>query len=94
MKNIAVGVTMAFVIPHISYDVYFIASAFFVAFVVCMALLVALRLIQRNSELQIQNAELQMQLIYSEERRRIAGQKRPGTRRTATRKASMRRGTA
>jgi len=94
VKNIFAGVAFAFVVPKVPFNFWFIASAFFVAFVVCMALLVALRLAQRNAELGLELMETQAQLRASEERRRIVGQRRSGTRRTATRKASMRRGTA
>jgi hypothetical protein len=83
MKNIAAGIMIAFVVPHIPSDFYFLASAIVFGVLAAISILVASYLIRQNNELKSELRETRLQLQYSEERRRIISQPR--------RKPSMRR---
>ena len=96
MKNTILGVTLAYIIPHVSADIWFIATWMLVGATVALALVIALRMLTRNAELELRLADTEQQLAWSEERRRIVSQPRKVVRRRTTRKPSpsMRKGGA
>lgn len=94
MKNTILGVILAYTIPHVSTDIWFIATWMLVGATVALALVVALRMLTRNAELEMKLADTEQQLAWSEERRRIVSQPRKVVRSRSPRKPSMRKGGA
>lgn len=94
MKNTVLGVVLAYIIPHISTDIWFIATWMMVGAAVALALVISLRMLTRNAELEIRLADTEQQLAWSEERRRIISQPRKVVRSRSPRKPSMRKGSA
>lgn len=96
MKNTILGVILAYTIPHVSTDIWFIATWMLVGATVALALVIALRMLTRNAELEIELADTKQQLGWSEERRMFLNRTHKVVRRRTKRtsKPSMRKGGA
>ncbi len=96
MKNTILGVTLAYIIPHVSTDIWFIATWMMVGATVALALVIALRMLTRNAELEIELADTKQQLGWSEERRMFLSRTHKVVKRRTPRrhKPSMRKGGA
>ena len=94
MKNTILGVILAYTIPHVSTDIWFIATWMLVGATVALALVVALRMLTRNAELELKLADTEQQLAWSEERRLFQNRTHKVVRRRTKRqpKPSMRKG--
>ncbi len=94
MKNTILGVTLAYTIPHVSTDIWFIATWMLVGATLALALAIALRMLTRNAELEMKLTETEQQLAWSEERRIFLNRTHKVVRRRSPRKPSMRKGGA
>ena len=96
MKNTILGVILAYIIPHISTDIWFIATWMLVGATVALALVIALRMLTRNAELELKLADTEEQLAWSEQRRMFLNRTHKVVRRRTKRttKPSMRKGGA
>ena len=96
MKNTILGVILAYTIPHVSTDIWFIATWMLVGATLARALVIALRMLTRNAELELKLADTEEQLALSEQRRLFLNRTHKVVRRRTKRapKPSMRKGGA
>lgn len=94
MKNTIVGVVVAFVIPRIPNDFYFIASAVMVGALAALILMMVVNTMSRRASLEAELEITKQQLAWSEERRQGASKPRKPVQRRTARKPSMRKGGA
>lgn len=92
MKNTILGVILA----YITTDIWFIATWMLVGATVALALVIALRMLTRNAELELKLADTEEQLAWSEQRRMFLNRTHKVVRRRTKRttKPSMRKGGA